>query len=111
MFVFCFAAYTLLKPVSGQWNISIEKASGSPDFVPVACDQPAVTAACNQPLLAADKGGALKFTYQHPEELKTVDGLVAKSLRFQACYAAPSTKDRPWRKASDIIDVSVPHLM
>lgn len=95
-----------MKPVSGQWNISIEKAGGA-EFVPVACDQAALSAPCNQPLLAADKGGTLKFTYRLKDaDLKTIDDLAAKSLRFQACYAAPSQKDRPWRKSSDVIDVS-----
>jgi len=98
--------YTQLKPVSGQWNITVEKAGGaSAEFVPVACDQAALTAACNQPLLAADKGDTLKFTYQLKDaELKTIDDLSAKSLRFQACYGAPAQKDRPWRKSNDVID-------
>jgi len=97
--------YTQLKPVTGQWNISVEKPGDSAEFVPVVCDQAALSAPCNQPLLAADKGGKLKFTYQLKDaQLKTIDDLAAKNLRFLACYAAPSQKDRPWRKSNDVID-------
>lgn len=98
--------YAQLAPVKGQWNITVEATRESPDaFMPVTCDQAAVQAPCNQPLLTADRADKLKLTYTLAGSgLKTLDDLAPKGVRFVACYATPSTADRPWRKANPVMD-------
>jgi len=108
-------SYTQLTPVKGQWTITVEKtAAASDQFSPVTCDQAALTAPCNQPLLSAQNQDKLKVTYKlNGTQLKTADDLAPKNLRFVACYATPSQKDRPWRKFNDVIDKdkSCPFIM
>jgi hypothetical protein len=96
--------------VSGQWNIKVS-ATSTPDkdsFLPVTCDQPALTAACNQPPLSGDNKDKLKVELQlKDKKLKTIDNLAPKSLLVRACYTKASATDRPWRRANNVIDVSV----
>jgi hypothetical protein len=95
--------------VSGQWNIKVS-ATSTPDkstFLPITCDQPALTAACNQPPLSADSKDKLKVELQLKDaKLKTIDNLAPKSLLVRACYTKASATDRPWRRANNVIDVS-----
>jgi hypothetical protein len=100
--------YTQLKPVKGQWTISLAatKTADKTAFEPLAgCNATALSAPCIAPLLSAQNGDKLQanFTLGAPP-LKAIDGLNATALVFQACYSKPSTADRPWRKANDVID-------
>jgi hypothetical protein len=104
------SGYTQLKPVAGQWKISVSatKSADKAVFSPIACDQPALTAACNQPQLTADNMDKLKVELQLKNKtLTTYDNLAPKRLLVRACYTKASAVDRPWRKAADKIDVSL----
>lgn len=102
--------YTQLKPVSGQWKISVAATSGADKgtFTPITCDSPALSAPCNKPPLTADNKDKLKVELQLKDKtLKTIDELKPKRVLVRACYTKASAVDRPWRKAADVIDVSV----
>jgi hypothetical protein len=104
------SGYTQLKPVAGQWKISVSatKSADKAVFSPIACDQPALTAACNQPQLTADNMDKLKVELQLKNKtLTTYNNLAPKRLLVRACYTKASAVDRPWRKAADKIDVSL----
>jgi len=101
-------SYTQLKPVAGQWKISVSatKSADKAVFSPIACDQPALTAPCNQPQLTADNMDKLKVELQLKNKtLTTYDNLAPKRLLVRACYTKASAVDRPWRKAADKIDM------
>lgn len=106
------AAYQQLAPVAGQWDIAIAttKTADKSVFQPQNCTEAKVSAACNHPLLTAeakDKLQVIATLKGGAAQLKTLDNLPAKKVVVKACYSKPSTTDRPWRKANDIIDVSV----
>lgn len=105
------AAYKQLEPVAGQWDIAVAatKTADKSVFEPQICTEDKVSAACNQPLLSADAKDKLQVTATLRDgatQLKTLDNLPAKRVVIKACYTKPSTADRPWRKANDVIDVS-----
>lgn len=105
-----YTGYKQLKPVSGQWKISVAatKSADKAVFSPLTCDQPALTAACNQPPLSADAKDKLRVDLALKDKtLKTMDDLSPKRLLVRACYTKQSATDRPWRRANDVIDVSV----
>lgn len=106
----CLAAgYTQLAPVKGQWNIAVKatKTADKSVFQPQECAEDKVSAACNKPLLTADAHDKVKVTATlKAKQLKTIDDLTPSRVLVKACYAKPSTTDRPWRKANDVIDVS-----
>ena len=99
--------YTQLKPVKGQWDISLAatKTADKAAFEPLdGCNATALSAPCISPLLSAQHGDKLQANFTLAAPLKAIDGLNATGLIFQACYSKPSTADRPWRKANDVID-------
>jgi hypothetical protein len=68
-----------------------------------------VSAPCNHPLLNADRNDEIKVIAKLASApVKTVDGLEPSSVTLKLCFSKPSTKDRPWRKPADVIDVSAP---
>lgn len=102
--------YTQLKPVAGQWKISVAatRTSDKSVFEPQVCDSEKLSAPCNQPLLNADANDKLQVKLQlKDKQLKTIDNLQPKRVVVRACYTKSSAVDRPWRKAADVIDVSV----
>jgi hypothetical protein len=101
--------YQQLAPVAGQWDIAVAatKTADKSVFEPQVCSDGMVSAACNQPLLSADAKDKLKVTATlkgGASQLKTIGDLPAKRVVVKACYSKPSTADRPWRKANDVID-------
>lgn len=102
--------YTQLKPVSDQWDISVSatKSADKGAFVPVTCDSPQLSAPCNQPPLSADAHDKVRVQLKLKDKaLKTIDNLDPKRVLVRACYTKPSAVDRPWRKADNVIDVSL----
>eukprot|EP00879_Flechtneria_rotunda_P004782 GHRR01005053.1.p1 GENE.GHRR01005053.1~~GHRR01005053.1.p1 ORF type:complete len:233 (+),score=48.68 GHRR01005053.1:159-857(+) len=100
-------SYTQLANTSGQWNITVAatRAANKSAFEPVSCTEEKSSAACNQPLLNADAQDKLQVTAALKDSpLRTIDDLPATKLWVKACYAKPSTADRPWRKADNVID-------
>jgi len=100
-------SYTQLKPVSGQWKISVLATKGDDKsiFTPIACDSEALSAPCNSPPLTADDKDKIKVELQlKDKQLKTFDNLPPKRVLVRACYTKASAVDRPWRKANDVID-------
>lgn len=99
--------YKQLSGVKGQWAISV-KATKTADkalLEPQTCDQPKPSAECNQPLLSADAKDKVQVTAAlTAPPLRTIDNLTPLRVLVKACYAKPSTADRPWRKPSDVID-------
>src|SRR5690242_8767111 len=112
LLLYCFpltTGYKQLQPVAGQWKISVSatKSADKAVFSPITCDQPALSAPCNQPQLTADNKDKLKVELQLKDKtLKTVDNLEPKRVLVRACYTKASAVDRPWRKADNVIDVS-----
>lgn len=100
-------SYTQLKPVSGQWDISVSatKSADKGAFAPVTCDSPQLSAPCNQPPLSADAHDKVRVQLKLKDKaLKTIDNLDPKRVLVRACYTKPSAVDRPWRKADNVID-------
>lgn len=92
--------YKQLEAVKGQWSLSVA-ANG----VARNCSKEAVAAPCNQPPLNADAGDKLTVTAAlKGDALRTAGDLDPKRVLLKACYAKPSTADRPWRKPNDVID-------
>lgn len=102
------AAYTQLKPLQGQWDISIAatKTDDKTVFVPQVCNATALSAPCIQPLLSADNNDKLKVGYALKGDLRTFDNLPPVNLIFSACYSPASTVSRAWRAVNDEFWVS-----
>eukprot|EP00878_Enallax_costatus_P002739 GHUV01002928.1.p1 GENE.GHUV01002928.1~~GHUV01002928.1.p1 ORF type:complete len:265 (+),score=73.35 GHUV01002928.1:83-796(+) len=101
--------YQQLAPVAGQWDIAlaITRTADKSVFEQQICKEDKVSAACNKPLLTADAKDKLQLTATLKDgatQLKTIDNLQPKKVFVKACYSKPSTADRPWRKANDVID-------
>ncbi|KAF8071332.1 NRT3.2 [Scenedesmus sp. PABB004] len=99
--------YTQLKPVAGQWDITVKatKTADKAAFEPQLCTEDTVKAACNQPLLSADAKDKLQVTAAlKAAPLRTIDNLPPTRIVVKACYTKPSSTDRPWRKSNDVID-------
>lgn len=109
--------YTQLARAKGQWNITIEATKGSKSksmFFPQVCSSPALSAACNQPLLSADHHDKVRVTAKLADgKLLAVNGMKPDGVVLRLCFSKPSTADRPWRKAADAIDRdrSCPHTV
>jgi hypothetical protein len=100
-------SYSQLKPLKGQWQISVAATKSADKTLFVSqdgCNATQLTAACVQPLLTGDHGDKLSFNYTLGAPLRTFEDMVPQTLVFKACYTKPSTADRPWRKPSDVID-------
>jgi hypothetical protein len=98
-------AYTELDSLKGQWAITVESTRGSDAFKPVTCDVPAFAAPCNQPPLSNDAHDKVRVTAkQVGKAITTRGGLAAADVILKLCFSKPSTADRPWRKANDVID-------
>lgn len=117
-------AYADLKPLEGQWEVAVaaSPSAGAP-FAPVVCAAPT---GCPPPL-SADAGSSLKITLTRVAAplaakaaaansthaataphakgaLYTLTGDAPTLLKLRACFAKPSTADRPWRKPAPIVD-------
>jgi hypothetical protein len=93
--------------VKGQWTISLEATKGADkkEFEAQVCNSTAVGAPCNQPLLSAQHRDKVHIVAKLASpQIKTNGGLKPTTVTIKLCFSKPFTKDRPWRKAADVID-------
>jgi hypothetical protein len=75
---------------------------------PQVCNKTAIDAPCHQPLLSAEEHDKVHVVAKLASpQIKTNGGLKPTGVTIKLCFSKPFTKDRPWRKAADVIDVSL----